>query len=126
MKQILFVVFLFPSIAVAEEMRFKIEQTCAAIKGSLDFRCGQDIQEFTIIRTGKSYFSVNPSDGTKSRLSIVESDPYITILKYPVSYSGSSQIHLFRVGGTFYWTEVAYSEILHQREITIRSGKRIK
>jgi hypothetical protein len=126
MKQILLVVFLFPSILAAEELRFKIEQTCTASKGSLDFGCYQESREFTIIRTGKKYFGVNHSDGTKYRLSIVESDSYITILKNPVSYSGSSQIHIFQMDGTFYWTEVAYSEILHEQEITVRKGKRIK
>jgi hypothetical protein len=126
MKKIIFIIFFFPLVVVAEEMRFKIEQTCTASKSTLDFTCNQDSQGFTIIRTGKKYFGINSSDKTKYRLPVIESDSYITVLKIPVAYSGVSQIHLFQLDGTFYWTEVAYSETLHERELTIRSGKRIK
>ncbi len=126
MKKILVAIFFFPLIVAAQEMHFKIEQTCTASKVTLDFRCNQDSQEFTIIRTGKQYFGVNSSDKTKYRLTVIESDSYITVLKNPVAFSGVSQIHLFQLDGTFYWTEVAYSEILRERELTIRSGRRIK
>ena len=115
-----------PLTAYSQEMRFKIEEECTTQGSSLIFKCNKEQIEFTIIKNGKRFTGVNSATGTTYDLKVLEADSYITVLQNPVAFNGISTIHLTSADNRFYWVEVAYSTILKNREMTVRSGRRLK
>ena len=127
MKKLLFLICLIPGVVYSQEMRFKIEEECSTPNASLQFKCRTpESPEFTILKSGIRYTGVNPSSGTTFELKVIKSDRYITVLDNPVFFSGTSTIHITSADNRFYWVEVAYSDILKSREMTVKSGRRIK
>ena len=126
MRKLFLIFFLLIHIgAIAQEMRFVIEEKCSADGNSLLFECTKIQTEFTIIKNGKRFIGVNSVNGTTYQLKVLEADNLITVLQNPVFFSGTSTIHLTSKDKNFYWVEVAYSTTLKKREITIRSGRKI-
>ncbi len=122
----LLLVLSLPLTAYSQEMRFRMEEECTTQGGSLVFKCIKEQTEFTIIKNGKRFTGVNSATGTTYELKVLESDNHITVLQNPVGFNGTSTIHLTSADNRFYWVEVAYSTILKNREMTVRSGRRIK
>ena len=126
MRKLFLIFFLLIHIgAIAQEMRFVIEEECSADGNSLLFECTKIQTEFTIIKNGKRFIGVNSVNGTTYQLKVLEADNLITVLQNPVFFSGTSTIHITSKDKNFYWVEVAYSTTLKKREITIRSGRKI-
>jgi hypothetical protein len=126
MKASIFIIFLIPELVFAQEMRFLIEKSCLSTSQGIDFECRQDREEFTIIRNKNRYVGINSGTGVTHDLKLIESDKNITVLQSPVFFSGTSIIHITHSDNRFYWVEVAYSTVLRSREITVRSGKKLR
>lgn len=56
-------------------------------------------------------------------LGILRNDRYILALSNPVSFSGTSIVHIMKANDRFYWNEVAYSEMLKADENHVRIGR---
>lgn len=125
MKQFLVLFALIPTMAFAQEMRFVIDNLCSSAGDGLTLKCTAKKQEFTIVKNGKRFAGINEGGG-KFELKVLESTPHILVLQNPVSFDGTSTIHITTADRRFYWVEVAYSTILNEREITIRSGRRVR
>lgn len=125
-KLFLLFALLLPLTANSQEMRFKMEEECTTQGSSLVFKCNKAQIEFTIIKNGKRFTGVNSATGTTYDLKVLEADSYITVLQNPVAFNGTSTIHLTSADNRFYSVEVAYSTILKNRELTVRSGRRLK
>jgi len=109
----------------AQEMRFVIEQSCSSVGSGLNFKCKTENTEFTLVQDGKKFTGINPN-GTMFELKLIEMSPYIIVLQSPVGFDGTSMIHITPTDRRFYWSEIAYSTILKQREVTIQSGRRLR
>ena len=81
--------------------------------------------EFTLVQNGNKFTGINPSGGM-FELKLLEMTPYIIVLQNPVGFNGTSMIHITSTDKKFYWSEVAYSTILNEREVTVRSGRRLR
>lgn len=127
MKHIFFAVGLLcaPITLYAQEMRFVIEQSCTSTGSGLNFKCKRENLEFTLVQNGKMFTGVNPS-GSILELKLIEMTPHIIVLSNPVGFDGTSMIHITPSDRRFYWSEIAYSTILNEREVTIQSGKRLR
>lgn len=125
MKRLLFILLFFPLVTSAQEMRFVIEQSCSSTGSGLNFKCEKENREFTLVQNGKKFTGINPS-GAMYELKLLEMTPHIIVLQNSVGFDGTSMIHITPTDKKFYWSEVAYSTILNEREITIRSGRRFR
>ncbi len=118
---------LAPAVVHSQEMRFKFEDECSTPSANFKFECkSSNDPDLTILRNGSRYTAFYAGSGTTFDLKVVKSDRYIIVLERSVSFSGTSMIHITPADNRFYWVEVAYSEIRKSREVTIRSGRRIK
>lgn len=114
-----------PVSVIGQELRFRIEETCISAGSGLKFDCKKEKTEFTIVKNRSSYTGINSVDGTTYNLPVIEDTRYRTVLANPVFFDGTSQIHFTKPDNRFYWIEVAYSDLLKAREVTIRSGLKI-
>ena len=114
-----------PACVAGQELRFRIEETCISTGSGLKFDCIKENREFTIVKNRLSYTGINPVDGTTYNLPVIEDTRYRTVLANPVFFDGTSQIHFTKPDNRFYWIEVAYSDLLKAREVTVRSGLKI-
>jgi len=119
-----FVALLTATHLSAQEMRFVIEQSCFSTGSGLNFKCKKENKEFTLDQNGKKFTGINPSGGM-FKLKLLEMTQYIIVLQNPVGFDGTSMIHITPTDKKFYWSEVAYSTILNEREVTIQSGRRL-
>ena len=115
----------FSATVYAQEMRFITEKSCTSQGTGLSLKCRNETQEFTLVKSGNKYVGINPT-GSMFELKLIESTPYILVLQNPVSFDGTSMLHITPIDGSFYWVEVAYSTILKKREVTIQSGRRLR
>ena len=111
------------SIANATDLFLDFETECSSTGNSLKFVCEKSKKDRALIfnENGK-WYGRNPQGGDVWELGIVKADDNIVVLNNPVFFSGTSVIHLMRATDKFYWSEIAYSEILEHMEVTIRIG----
>ncbi|MEY3519173.1 MAG: hypothetical protein RLZ89_2033 [Pseudomonadota bacterium] len=84
MRKLFLIFFLLIHIgAIAQEMRFVIEEECSADGNSLLFECTKIQTEFTIIKNGKRFIGVNSVNGTTYQLKVLKADNLITVLQNP-------------------------------------------
>jgi hypothetical protein len=114
---------LYVTSASATDLFLDFETECSSTGKSLKFVCEKSKKERVLIFNENSeWYGRNPQSGDVWELGIVKADDYIVVLNNPVFFSGTSVIHLMRATDKFYWSEVAYSDILEQMEVTIRIG----
>ena len=109
----------------AQEMRFVIDQSCTSSGQGLTFECKRENREFTLIQNGNKFTGIHHS-GVLLDLKLIEMTPYIIALQNPVGFDGTSMIHITPTDRRIYMSEVAFSTILNEREVTVRSGRRLR
>lgn len=105
----------------AVEYLLVFEKECSGQSG--EFECKRSSDSLVVqLGTSGQWRGVNPS-GTAARLELVAQDRFRIVLKNPVLFPGESTLHLIKATGRFYWTEIAYSDLLRADEATIRTGR---
>jgi len=127
MKQLAIIIgiLVFTNDLFAQEMRFVIEQSCTSSGQGLTFECKKEHREFTLIQNGRKFTGIHHS-GVLLDLKLIEMTPYIIALQNPVGFDGTSMIHITPTDRRIYMSEVAFSTILNEREVTVRSGRRLR
>ena len=126
MRKLLSLLLFVPLSSIAQDFRFLVEKSCFSAGSELVFKCVDERQEFVITKSGLKFSGRHPDGGPKQDLSILNATPHIVVLNYPVSYDGTSIVHLTDNYSRFYWVSVAYSTYSNEREVAIYSGKRVR
>ena len=126
MRKIIIVFLFFPIIALAQDMRFKLEERCVSTGQMMQFKCQKFDLEFTIKQRQGNYFSLNTRSGFDEEMKVLHDDKEILLLKESVRYPGTSTLHITKRDNRFYWVQVAHLDALKAREITIESGIRVR
>lgn len=118
---------LLSSRVISMEVFLEFERKCSIIKDDFKFECKKSTRGRTLIfsENGK-WYGKRSSDSSIWKLDIVKEDEYILVLGNTVFFSGTSLLHLMKATGKFYWSEVAYSEILEEDEATVHYGSIFK
>lgn len=118
---LLFTVFV-PLAAFGETIVLSIESECDVQAKRLTCKPST--------KTAEIYFKDGTWYGIKDEitknavpLSILRDDRHILVLSNPVSFSGTSIVHIMKANDRFYWNEVAYSEVLKAVENHVRIGR---
>ena len=126
LKQALIVaLMIFANFAYAEDYFLEIEKTCSSEGSQLVFECkAVKSERHMIFSENGAWYGKNTS--SVRQLKVVLNDANILVLENPVLFSGTDTIHIIKGTSKFYWSQFAYSDLLHQSEATVRYGSVIK
>ncbi|WP_026610552.1 hypothetical protein [Methylocaldum szegediense] len=111
---------LSPLPASAFDYILKFEQTCSYESAS--FKCERSSRTARISQKPNGSW-VGREGSEQISLRVIKDDDYVLVLENPVLFSGTSTIHIMKATLRFYWSEVAYSEILKADEAHMRVGQ---
>ena len=98
----------------------KFEKTCSY--DSAGFKCENSTRTSRISQKSNGAW-IGREGKDEIPLRVIKDDEYVLVLENPVLFSGSSTIHIMKATLRFYWSEVAYSEILKADEAHMRIGR---
>ena len=130
---VLISLILFPAASFAEIYTLIPESYCSNRGEKLEFSCkaGPSFSgaELSIFENDGIWYGreklkkLKGFEKNEFRISLIKQNESVMVFDYPVMYSGIATIVLIKKTGRFYFSEIAYSELLNAQEATIQGGR---
>lgn len=111
-----------PASAIGETIVLTFEKECELKNAELICEPSYKTAEI-YSKDGNWYGGKGQWTDNNRKLERIQEDRNFLVLKNAVSFSGSSIVHISKASGRFYWTEMAYSEMLKADDTHVRMGR---
>jgi hypothetical protein len=134
MKWIVWIsLLLFPAASFAETYTLIPDSHCSNRGEKLEFSCKANPSfsgaELSISQNDGIWYGreklkkLKGFEKNEFRISLLKHNESVMVFDYPVMYSGIANIVLIKKTGRYYFSEIAYSELLNAQEATIEAGR---